>query len=340
MNANGVSATTGHPLGVDGVVELAQVERNGLIESRHLGAAVVVHGAGDTPAVETVRSFGDVDALVYPRSSLKPFQAITVLRSGVSLEGAQLVLASASHSGSPEHVAVVAQMLERVGLSENDLRCPLDWPGDQDAAAVARTSGEKRRITMNCSGKHAAFLMACVQNGWPISSYLDPTHPLQVAVRATIEEFLGEPVGHVGVDGCGAPLFAVSLRGLATAFSRLARGLNAQGPDEDAARIIAAILANGWAIDGSGRANTTVIDELGLVCKGGAEGVIAVGAADGTAVALKSLDGSHRVTSLVALQLLADAGTIPQADADRVSALVTEKVLGGGKPVGDIRTAF
>lgn len=330
----------GHPLGVEGVVELAQVERNGLIESRHLGAAVVVRASGESSVVETARTLGDVEALVYPRSSLKPFQAITVLRSGVSLEGAQLVLASASHSGTPAHVEVVAAMLASADLTEDDLQCPLDWPGDPDAAAIARTSGQKRRITMNCSGKHASFLLACVHNGWPTSTYLDPQHPLQLAICATIEEFLGEPVGHVGVDGCGAPLFAVSLRGLVTSFSRLARGLNATGPDADAARISAAIRANAWAIDGPGRANTTVIDELGLVCKGGAEGVIAMGAADGTAVALKSLDGSHRITSLVALTLLAEAGVISLDDAQRVSALVTDKVLGGGKPVGDIRTAF
>ncbi len=335
-----MSAPHGHALGVDGVVELAKLERNGLIESRHLGAAVVVRATGVNSGVETVRSLGDVDALVYPRSSLKPFQAITVLRSGVSLDGAQLVLASASHSGTPAHVEVVNELLERAGLTEDDLQCPISWPGDPEAAAIARTSGKQRRVTMNCSGKHAAFLLACVENGWSTSNYLDPQHPLQLAVRATIEEFLGEPVGHVGVDGCGAPLFAVTLRGLAASFSRLARGMNATGPDDDAARITAAIRENAWAIDGPGRANTVVIDELGLVCKGGAEGVIAMGAADGTAVALKSLDGSHRITTLVALTLLAEAGAIPQADAERVSDLTTEKVLGGGVTVGHTLTTF
>ena len=219
-------------LGVGGVVELASVERNGLIESRHVGAAVVVNAHGTV-----VNALGDIDAFVYPRSSLKPFQAITVLRSGVPLEGAALVLASASHSGTPAHVAVVSGMLASAGLTEDALQCPLDWPGDLDAAAIARTGGEKRRITMNCSGKHAGFLLACVQNGWSIETYLDPEHPLQVRVRATIEEFTGEPVGHVGVDGCGAPLFAVSLRGLATAFSRCARGVNPQGRDADAERL-------------------------------------------------------------------------------------------------------
>lgn len=324
-----------HALGVDGTVELARVERNGLVESRHVGAAVVV-----SPTGGVTQALGDVDALVYPRSSLKPFQAITVLRSGVSLEGAQLVLASASHAGTPAHVDVVEAILERAGLTEDALQCPLDWPGDAEAAAIARTSGEKRRITMNCSGKHASFLLACVENGWPTADYLDPAHPLQVRIRETIEEFTGEPVGHVGVDGCGAPLFAVSLRGLATAFSRLARGVNARGPDADAVRLAEAIRANAWAIQGQGLPNTVIIEELGLVAKGGAEGVMAMGSSDGTAVALKSLDGSHRVTSLVALELLAQAGAVPRGDADRVTALVTEKVLGGGQPVGAIRAAF
>lgn len=335
-----MSAPSGHALGVNGVVELASLERNGLIESRHLGAAALVRSAGTDAGVETVRTLGDVDALVYPRSSLKPFQAITVLRSGVSLSGAQLVIASASHSGTPAHVQLVSELLERAGLSEDDLQCPLSWPGDPDAAAVMRTTGRERRVTMNCSGKHAAFLLACVENGWSTADYLDPQHPLQQAVRATVEEFLGEPVGHVGVDGCGAPLFAVTLRGLATSYSRLARGVNLAGRDEDAVRITTAIRENAWAIDGPGGANTVVIDELGLICKGGAEGVITVGAADGTAVALKSLDGSHRVTSLVALTLLAEAGAITHEEAERVSALVTEKVLGGGEPVGHIVTAW
>lgn len=332
-----------HPLAADGVVELAVVERNGLVESRHLGAAVVVTAEG---AVS--RSLGDgashePGALVYPRSSLKPLQALAVLRSGVELEGAQLVLATASHAGTPEHVRVVEELLAQAGLTEDALQCPLDWPLDPQSAAVARTSGGhdgRRRITMNCSGKHAAFLLACARNGWPTESYLDPAHPLQLRIRETVEEFTGEPVGHVGVDGCGAPLFAVTLHGLATALSRVARRVNAEGPDPDAALLTDAILQNAWAIDGPGRANTVVIEELGLLCKGGAEGVMVMAARDGTAVALKVLDGTQRSTTLVGLELLARAGAVPRAEADRVIALTTEQVLGGGKPVGAIRVAF
>ncbi len=315
-----------HPLGPTGVVELAILSRSGLDESRHLGAAVVV-----SPDGTIARSLGDADALVYGRSSLKFFQAIAVLRSGVSLAGAQLVLATASHSGTSAHVDVVRSLLARAGLGEDALQCPLDWPLDSASRSAASAPA---RVTMNCSGKHAAFLLACVENGWPSASYLAPEHPLQQLIRDTVEEFTGEPIGQVGVDGCGAPVFATTLRGLAIAVGRVSAAR-----DGSAALLAAAVLAEPWAIDGPGRANTVVIEQLGLLTKGGAEGVIVMGAADGTAVALKMLDGSARATSLVALQLLASVGAISVEDADRVGTLTTEKVLGGGLPVGVIRVS-
>lgn len=313
-------------LSTDGIVELAILSRSGLDESRHLGAAVVV-----SPDGSVLQELGDGAALVYGRSSLKPFQAIAVLRSGVSLEGTQLVLASASHAGTPAHIAVVEALLSRAGLGDDALQCPADWPLDGSAR---REAHGPLRVTMNCSGKHAAFLLACVQNGWPTESYLEPEHPLQQRIRETVEQFTGEPVDHVGIDGCGAPVFATTLRGLAIAIGRVS-----SRSDSASALLCDAILADPWAIDGPGRANTVVIEELGLVTKGGAEGVIVMGASDGTAVALKILDGSPRAATLVALALLASVGAISEDDAERVGALTTEKVLGGGVPVGGIRVA-
>jgi L-asparaginase II len=315
-----------HALDASGVVELAILSRSGLDESRHLGAAVVVGPGGDM-----LHAVGDVDAIVYGRSSLKLFQAIAVLRSGVALEGAELVLATASHSGTAAHVEVVRRLLARAGLGEDSLQCPLDWPGDSEARDAA---AKPLRITMNCSGKHAAFLLACVTNGWDVATYLEPEHPLQQLIRATVEEFTGEPVGHVGVDGCGAPVFATTLRALATGVAEVA-----SGSDPSARLLTAAILADGWAIDGPGRPNTVVIEQLGIVAKGGAEGVIVMGTTEGTAVALKMIDGSARATSLVALALLASVGAVSPLDSARVAALTTPKVLGGGSPVGDIRVA-
>ncbi|MCU1439911.1 MAG: Asparaginase [Rhodoglobus sp.] len=302
----------------DGSVELAVIERSGFAESRHSGAAVVV---GPDGAVLT--ELGNGSAHVFGRSTLKFMQAIAVLRSGAELDGVQLVLAAASHRGTPRHVGVVHGILARAGLSENALQCPADRPLDP-----AFRASEPSRITMNCSGKHAAFLLACVHNGWPVESYLEPGHPLQQLIRATVEEYTGEPIGAAGIDGCGAPVFAVTLRGLARATSRVAT-------DPEAARLVAAIRADAWALDSL--AVAAAIDELGIIAKNGAEGVLVAAAPDGTAVALKVLDGSTRASIPVALTLLTATGALDAAAAQRIIGATTERVLGGGVPVGELR---
>ena len=312
-----------HPLSLEGVVELAVLERSGLIESGHLGAAMVVGEGG-----RVIRELGDVDALIYPRSTLKLLQAIAVLRAGVQIDGAQLVLAAASHTGTARHVEVVRSILARAGVSEDALQCPVDWPGD---AASRRAADGPARVTMNCSGKHAAFLLACVVNGWPVESYLEPGHPLQMLIREVVEQYTGETIEHSGVDGCGAPVHAVTLRGLATAVSRVA-GATA-GTDPLAARLASAIRANPWALDTPAMA--AVIGDLGLVAKNGAEAVFVAGTSDGTAVALKVLDGASRATIPVGLSLLGDH-LDPRA-VGSVLAATTEKVTGGGQPAGVLR---
>lgn len=322
-----------HPLTLDGARELAHLHRNGLIESRHAGVAVVVDAAGGV-----LQAVGDTTALIYPRSSLKPLQAVTVLRAGADLDGEQTVLAAASHAGTDRHVDTVLRLLSEIGLDEDDLQCPADWPSDPDALAAARTGGAKRRATMNCSGKHAAFLAACVAVGWPTDSYLDPAHPLQQRIHSLIEDFTGERIGHVGVDGCGAPLFALTVTGLARGVGRIARTAAADAAGQSAeARLVAAIREHPWGIAGPRHPNTIVVEELGLVTKMGAEGVLVAATDDGTAAAVKVLDGSARATYAVALELLARVGAIGHGEADRVSALVTERVLGGGRDVGALR---
>lgn len=326
-----------HALDASGVVELAVLERSGLIESRHSGAAVVTDRSGTA-----VRTLGDATALVYPRSSLKPLQAIAALRSGARLADAELVLATASHAGTPAHIEVVRGILSGAGLDESALRTPPDWPLDGASRdALAAAGDHQRPLFMNCSGKHAAFLAACVAQGWDTASYLDPSHPLQRQIREVVEEYTGEPVTVTGIDGCGAPVHAVTIAGMAKATSLLARGLDGAGrPDEHAAALTAAVLAHGWAIDGPGRPNTVVIDELGLFTKGGAEGYIIAAATTGEAVAVKILDGGYRVASLVALHLLAQAGVIDADDAARVGLQATPKITGGGQVVGTVRLTF
>lgn len=318
-------------LSVSGAVEVARIERSGMIESRHFGAAAVVDGSGSV-----IRSLGDTAALIYPRSTLKLVQAVTVLRSGAPLVGAQIVLAAASHAGSDEHLAVVRSILATAGLTADALQCPVDWPlGRTYQNALIRAGASPTRLHMNCSGKHAGFLLACVQNGWPVADYLDPAHPLQARILDAVAEFTGEPVVHTGIDGCGAPVHAVTLAGLARAAGRVT---GARSGDEK--WLTDAIYENPWALDGRGRANTLVIEELGLIAKLGAEGVMVIGAPDGHAVAVKILDGSLRAATLVALELMIEAGVLTRAAAAPVLERTTERVLGGGHSVGTLRSAF
>jgi L-asparaginase II len=314
-----------------GCVELAQVERSGMVESRHLGVAALVDSSGTL-----VRSLGAADALIYPRSTLKPLQAVAVLSAGAPLAGVQLVLATASHAGGPEHLEVVRSILALAGLSHDALQCPVDWPmGRSYRDELVREGGAPSRLHMNCSGKHAAFLLACVTNGWSTDDYLDPSHPLQARIRTTVEEFTGETIEHSGVDGCGAPLHATSVAGLARAIGKVSAARSGE-----ASRLTAAILENPWAIDGPGRANTVVIEQLGLLAKLGAEGVLVLAAPSGTAVAVKILDGSLRAATLVALELLIEAREVSRSHATQVLDQSLERVLGGDKVVGRIRPAF
>ncbi|GAA4148075.1 asparaginase [Leifsonia shinshuensis] len=319
-------------------VELAVVERSGFVESRHAGSAVVLGPEGDV-----VLSLGAPEKPVFPRSSLKPFQAVAVMGAGVTLEGANAVLATASHAGTPAHVSVVRGLLAQAQLTEDALHCPADWPLDGTARENAIREGSQRSpVFMNCSGKHAAMLLACQVNHWPLESYLSPQHPLQQHIRDTTERLTGEKVVATGVDGCGAPVHAMSLLALARGIQRI--GTASEGSPfalfRNAAVLRTAVLANGWAIDGPGRANTVVIDELGILAKLGAEGVMVMAAPDGTTVSLKVLDGSLRAASIVALSLLADAGAVERAAVDAVAPKLDLAVLGNGVPVGAIRASY
>lgn len=316
------------PLDVAGSAELAVLERSGFLESRHIGAAVVVDAEG-----RVLRSVGDARALVFPRSTLKPVQALAVLGTGARLTDEELVLGTASHCGSPAHLAVVEGMLAADQRDADALQCPAQWPlGARERAARQAAGLGPARITMNCSGKHAAFLRASDALGADAGTYLSPEHPLQQSIVATIEEWTGEPVAHSGLDGCGAPLHSTSLIGLARATARIAGGADAR-----AARLMAAVQAEPWAIDGPGRANTEAIERLGVLAKIGAEGLVVIGTPSGHAVAVKVLDGSMRATTPVALALLVAEGLVDPAAAAEVVAAGQEPVLGGDVVVGGLR---
>lgn len=324
---------------------LAEVVRGALVESVHLGHVVVLDPDG-----AVAFSLGDPDVLVWPRSSLKPLQAVAMLRAGLEVDDDGLALACASHNGEPRHLDVVRAVLASAGLTEADLQNTPDLPLDPAAALAWRAGGgEPTSLTQNCSGKHAAMLVTCVLAGWPTAGYLAGDHPLQRAVRAGVEELVGEAVEHVTVDGCGAPLLSTTLVGLAHGFGRLVREAGA-APSSAEGRVVAAIRTRPWLVGGTGRDVTAFCEAVpGLVAKDGAEGVYAAALPDGTALALKVSDGGGRGRPAVMAAALevalrvaaARGGTAVDDDAvAAVRAVGRTPVLGHGAPVGEVVTGW
>lgn len=305
---------------------LAEVVRSGFVEGWHHGSVVAVGPDGGV-----LLSAGDPAAPVFPRSSNKPMQAAAMVRAGLDLPGPLLALVAASHNGEPVHVAGVREILSRAGLTPADLQNTPDLSLDEPSArAHLRAGGEPDSLHQNCSGKHAGMLATCVVAGWPTQTYLQPDHPLQRLIRATLEELAGEPAAATGVDGCGAPLFAVSLVGLARAFQALVRA----EPGSAEARVAAAMRAHPYQVAGRNRDDTELMSGLaGCLAKGGAEGVHAAALDDGTAVALKIADGASRARTPVLVAALRAAG----AAAPVLAQLATTPVLGHGVPVGEVR---
>ena len=313
---------------------LAEVVRSGVVESRHRGAIAVLAADGSV-----LLSGGSAAEPMFPRSSNKPFQAAAMLRCGLKLDGKLLALAAASHSGEDFHVAGVRAILTSAGLTEGDLQCPPDYPLDEQAnLAMIRAGADRDRIHMNCSGKHAAMLATCVAAGWPTQTYREPGHPLQREIRDTISRLAGEPVAAIGVDGCGAPLMAISVLGLARAF----RAVVLAEPGTAERAVADAMRAYPEWTSGTARPERALMAAVpGLLLKSGAEGVEGFALADGRAGAFKTEDGAARgrVPVTVSLLRLLGAEAEPGSDSGALTALATSPVVGGGAVVGEIRAA-
>lgn len=307
---------------------VAEVVRSGFVEGRHHGSVAALGPDGSL-----LWSVGDVDVTMFPRSSNKPMQAVGMLRCGLDLPSDLLALAAASHSGETFHLDGVRKILAGAGLDESALQAPPDHPLDDQARAEAMRAGvERSPVQMNCSGKHAAMLATCVLNGWDTSTYLDPAHPLQVAIREAVADLTGVPVEVTAVDGCGAPLLSTTLTGLARAFHRLA--LAEPGSPEH--RVAAAYRECPEHASGTRRDEAMLLRAVpGVIGKAGAEGCYAVALPDGHAVALKIEDGAPRARPVVMAAALRRLGV----DHPILDDLAHSPVYGGGRRVGDIRPA-
>jgi L-asparaginase II len=319
---------------------VAEIVRSGFVEGRHYGSLVALRSDGSVDW-----AVGPVDEPVLPRSCNKPLQALAMVELGLDLPPHLLALACASHSGESFHVDGAREILASVGLTEDALQTPPDYPLDDAAREeLLRAGGQRAPVLMNCSGKHAAMLATCVVNGWDTATYRSPDHPLQQAILTTFASMTGEPVEHVAVDGCGAPLLSTSLVGLARAFSRLALGVDGSDAASPASvRIADAIRSHPAYVSGSRRDERELLTAIpGSIGKAGAESCYAIALPDGRAFATKTDDGAARVRPVLMAAALERSGVLddPAVDADAVRRTGVVALLGGGEPVGEIRAAF
>ena len=303
-------------------VVLAEYVRDGVVESEHRGFLAMLNSDGSL-----FKSLGDIDTKIFPRSTVKSVQASAMVRHGLDLEPRLLALAASSHSGSQVHIAGVREILASVGLDENALQCALDRPLDE---AERRAWGDSAptRIAMNCSGKHAAMLATCVKNGWTIETYLEQGHPLQIAIKSELENLAGEKITLTSADGCGAPLFLLSVIGLA-------RAIRAVTISTDPAHqsVITASRAFPEMVGGLGRHVTQMMQEVdGLYMKDGAEAVNICSLADGRTFVFKVSDGSLRAFRTIVHACLKDFGIDTKFEP--------EKVMGGPLVIGTIRATI
>jgi L-asparaginase II len=315
---------------------LAEVERSGFVESRHLGAVAVADADG-----RLLAAAGDPELVVYPRSCSKPFQALAVRGLGVEAELGldQVALAGAcgSHNGEPEHVASVRKVLEAAGLDETALRCPPALPTDRQARA--RVAGPAA-VYHNCSGKHAYMLAGSVVRGWAPERYTEPDHPLQAVVADTLGDFAGVAIEHVGVDGCGVPVHALALRGLARAYARL--GAQAATGEAGPAAVVEAVRRHPFMLAGSGQLDTRLLEVTGgrVLAKVGAEATYAaVDLSSDTGLALKVLDGAPRARGAALLAALRALDWLDDAQLQELLPAATVEIHGGGRTVGAVRPA-
>ncbi|MBL1100688.1 asparaginase [Streptomyces coffeae] len=306
-------------------VPLTHLVRGGIIEGVHHGSAVVLGPDG-----QIAFATGDPEVAFYPRSALKPVQAVALTRAGLPLDGELLALTAASHSGQERHQTAALRILAWAGLTEDALRNVPDLPyGAAEREAWLRAGHGPTRLAQNCSGKHAAMLLTARLNDWPLEGYLDPAHPLQRLIADTVADLTGQRVAGVTLDGCGAPLFSVSLHGLARAAARIATA----AADTPEGRVAAALRSHPEMLSGTGRDVARLMSAVpGLIAKDGFEGVQVAALPDGHAIAVKISDGADRARMPVTAALLARCGVASETLAEFATAPVT----GGGTTVGQL----
>jgi L-asparaginase II len=294
------------------------VTRDGVIESLHLGHLVALNADGSVFIFA-----GSPELPIFPRSAIKSIQAAAMLRAGLKVDDKKLALICASHSGGKIHIDLSKKILADAGIPESAMQNAIDKPlGEKERLALA--DGPGTQFTQNCSGKHAGMLVTCQVNGWDLRNYLDINHPLQQVIKAELEEMAEEKVSTISVDGCGAPLFAISTMGLAKAIRKVVIS-----KDPIYQQIVKAATTYPELIAGEGRLTSRMMKAVpGLFMKEGAEGIQVCALSDGRTIAMKIVDGSWRPVSTI-IQSIFDKWSVAMPDE-------SVKIYGGPRVVGTV----
>jgi L-asparaginase II len=306
---------------------LAEQVRSGLVETIHDGAIAITDSNGNL-----VASSGDIRRPFYFRSAAKPLQAYVSNRAGANLSRERLAIACASHDGEPVHIALVESILAGVGLTESALGCPPSWPIRLTATRRLANGGATvpRKIWHNCSGKHAAMLTACVSSGWDPNTYLDPHHPLQLAITEFVNSVSG-PTEPIGVDGCGAPVFATNCLAMAKSFSFL-------GSAPEMNTVYEAMHSYPALVSGYGNTDASIATALDAAAKRGAAGCLGIALRNSYGIAIKCWDGNTEAVGVGAVASLEHLGVLSDAARTSLAAIASPETRGGGAPVGRFRS--
>ena len=334
---------------------LVEVRRGAMTESRHRGHIVVVEPDGNIVAYA-----GAPETVTFLRSSAKPFQALPLLTSGAAdrfgFTDREVALACASHNGEPIHTELAASMLEKIGLGPEALRCGIHEPYGLESAARLRANGESPNVLHNnCSGKHAGMLAVALHLGAPIDNYESPENPVQKAIADVVAQFSDILVTDmaVGIDGCAAPVFGITMKAMALAYARL---VSPPASFDDATRaacerIVRVMSAYPELIGGTSERLDTEIMRASpgrLISKVGAEGVYTAGIRPceewpkGLGLALKIEDGDDkRARPTVVIETLRQLGVLADESLEAVARYAFFPVLNRrGDTVGEIRASF
>jgi L-asparaginase II len=335
--------------------QLVEVWRGPLIESRHRGHLIAVDGNG-----ANVASLGAPETATFLRSSAKPFQALPAVASGAAdrfgFTEKEIAIACGSHNGEPIHVEAVRSILDKIGLDETALKCGAHEPYSLEVARELIRKGEQPSVLQNnCSGKHAAMLALARHIGAPIETYDEPANPVQQMIIRAVSDFSGVSVENIvlGTDGCGAPIFAVSVRAMALMYAKLVSppaNLDVQ-TRESCKRIVNAMIAYPEMIGGTTKRLDTELMRVGrgrFISKIGAEGVYTVGVLpsnkrpNGLGLALKVEDGDdQRARPPAVIDALRQLGVLDASDLEALSSYSPTVIKNRrGDVVGEARAAF